>query len=140
MSTNNQDYKKLKAEWYKRLKEGGFRDVEKTINGREYLQTWDSFDFSLKYDHQTFQAKQDYYYHAFQFLNNHCFASSIEKEIWSLHAQALGCREIAKVIVTRMDVILQKSTFNKDIVNTVIRKLRALMFRQINKDQADNEY
>ncbi len=136
----NQQLKKLTSEWYKRLKDHGFKDIETVVGGREYLKDWSASYFQDRYDPLTFHAKHDYYYLAHQFLHSHRFRSQIEREIWALHTEGWGYREIAMRILGRMDVALLRVTYNKDIINAVVLKLKGTMMRNLEQRQGIDEF
>lgn len=107
------DYKKLRAEWDKRLKESGFVDIEQADGN---LKAWHSYrfrpgshviskpgqrraasDVSLNGaagDVKSRQDKADYYYHAYQFLCNHEFKTERDKHVWEQHTEGYGYSEI----------------------------------------------
>lgn len=123
----------LKAKWAKKLKKSGFNDIE-THDG-QYLKYWDSQYFKqgrkpsgaknlmkaksedlLPLDSMHFVDKREYYYAAGHFNTSYPFESKKDSKYWSLHAEGLSNREIAK-----------KCKCSKDIVNKVIKRLKEIM-------------
>lgn len=88
--------KKLQKQWYKKLKKSGFNDIEDTNSPNEFLNTWDSLYFLTHYSPGQFEAKQKYFTLARQFLEAHVFDTSKEKLIWSLYAEGMSIRGIAR--------------------------------------------
>jgi transposase-like protein len=127
---------KLKREWARKLKESGFEDIEQD----EYnLKQW-SNKFARPNDNITnqyrevnvkpkkirnkkdeFQGKQDYFYYAVHFLNEHEFESNLQKVIWEYHTERISLRNIAK--------LLQKVNIeiSHESVGKIIRPLVKLM-------------
>lgn len=93
-STKPEDLKALQKLWYEKLKSEGFDDIE----DGPYLKEWDSFYFQTRHEPQSFSLKHEYYYLAEHFLTSFEFKSEIEKEIWRLHSEGLGFRDISKAI------------------------------------------
>lgn len=119
--SNHSEYEKLKAVWYKKLKDEGFQDIE---TDEDNLKTWSS-RFSSKKARELWRAKEAYYYMATNFLNDYSFDSNLEKVIWEYHSNAMSVRNIAK--------LLNKSTYSKKLskeaVWLIVRKLEASMKR-----------
>lgn len=94
MGSKKDDLKTLQTEWYRKLEDMGFVDIENNSNG--LLKAWHSSYFQIKYNPDVFSKKQEYYELACVFLHNHEFESSKEKIVWSLHSQGMSLRAIAK--------------------------------------------
>lgn len=94
----NQEYKRLKDKWYKKLKASGFEDIEDTESPREMLKSWHSTWFFTHSDPLHFKSKHRYFHMCEQFLNFYAFDSHEEKEIWVLHSEGFSVREIAKEV------------------------------------------
>lgn len=92
----NENFKKLQAKWYKKLKASGFEDIEDVSSPNELLKTWDSQYFLQRYDPGRFKAKERYFELARQFLQDHVFETTREKDIWAEHAEGRSTREIAR--------------------------------------------
>lgn len=93
------DYKKLRDEWYKRLADLGFEDIE---GNEDQLKAWHSIKFQKKGKNNTnpanHESKANYYYYATHFLNNHKFEKEIHKLIWEEHTNGVGYRNITKML------------------------------------------
>ena len=83
--------KKLQTLWDKKLKQSGFNDIER---GGQLIQ-WDSHYFFARYTPEEFEAKHNYYLWASRLTHSHPFQSETDRQIWKLHAEGLGVREIA---------------------------------------------
>lgn len=122
--SNPSDYDKLRAVWYKKLKDDGFEDIESDDHN---LKVWSS-KFARKKTLVSWQAKAAYYYMAENFLRDYKFVSNREKVIWEYHANALSIREITRLlkkvriktsrmavwrIVIRLEKIMKKMYMNE---------------------------
>lgn len=99
MAKKQQNYKKLKEFWYKKLKRNGFNDIE---SDEEHLKVWAwNISHTTKYGKNSVQwasSKAEYYHMAAQFLNDHKFETNRERVIWEYHANAISCRDISKLL------------------------------------------
>lgn len=122
MSKKSDELMKLTEIWYQKLKESGFKDIEQLDKSNEYrLKEWDSCYFHLRNDPDIFDIKREYYYQANQFLHSYSFKSETDRHAWQLHSEGVGFREIAKSLRSK------GTRTNKDIVATVIRRLKRAM-------------
>lgn len=121
------DIRALQSLWYKKLKDEGFRDIEKNP---DLLNQWDSSYFQTHYNPDTFQAKQIYFYRAKHFLDAYPFPHPIQKKIWSMHSDGIGVRQIAISIGDDPYLSLPLwhhslgSVSNKDRVNELLQPLK----------------
>lgn len=113
----------LNAEWSKKLKENGFGDAENNHPTNPYLNEWESVYFQIRYHPQDFEAKRRYFELASQFLHTYRFKKSIERKIWSLHAEGVSVR----VSAVRLGI-------DRNKVHNTILALRKIMLRRNNKD------
>lgn len=115
MDPKSPEFKKLQREWYRKLKKSGFEDAEQDeVN----LNQWSTY---IKHRHtpSEFQAQQEYFQLAGQFLHNYRFLDDRDKQIWTLHSEGLTISEICKVIT---DPRKSKST-----VRNVVTRLKKIM-------------
>lgn len=119
MSQNkSDDYDKLRAIWYQKLKDEGYNDIE---SDEDHLKTW-STKFASKKSQADWQAKATYYSMASNFLNDYPFENDLERIIWEYHANAISVRDIA--------ITLNKAGITKTNRTTVwqtIKRLEAKM-------------
>lgn len=117
--------KQLQREWYAKLKDSGFDDIE--YEGHS-IKEWSSrFQRKTKLQGKdSIEAIEEYHRLAEHFLNDYDFASELEKVIWEYHANGLHHGEISKIL----------KNFNNDqipssvpTIRRVIYKLRKKMFR-----------
>jgi uncharacterized protein YdaT len=88
-------FKKLQAEWYKKLKDEGFKDIEDTNSENEFLKDWHSSYFQTRHTPLDFEANAEYYRRATALLNGYEFASELERSVWALHSDGVSLRKIA---------------------------------------------
>lgn len=123
---SNLQFKTLQAEWYLKIKDKGFEDIEDTNSPKEFLKTWHSTYFKVSKRQSDYLTKEEYYYQAEQFLSEYqglplFFREQIHEEAWHLHSQGYSLRKIA-------DHIKAKGIrTNKDEINKLIVLLRKLM-------------
>ena len=127
--------KELQKLWYKKLEEQGFRDIEQS-DGR--LREWDSFYFQHHFNPDLFRLKHHYYYQATQFLNHlrdNPETPELHIEIWHMHSEGMGVRQIALKLQARMDVILSKVRYNKDNIGEIVNSLKKAFNEFKHKDE-----
>lgn len=103
------DFLALRDEWYQRLKDEGFNDIETDSNPSKTmtLKTWDSFKFSrLKSDFNdkthrqwnniTMETTQIYFTKLEQSTSRISFVNDQERDIWEHFTQGVSVDAIAK--------------------------------------------
>lgn len=95
MDQNSDEFKKLQAKWYEKLKKKGFQDIEQQDGN---LKVWSSHLFKSSYNEITTPAKEDYYRIAGQFLHEYKFENAAEKLIWRLHSDGHSIRHIVQTL------------------------------------------
>ncbi len=88
------EYDKLRAEWYKKLKDEGYEDIE---SSETHLRFYSS-TFAREKSLLSWEAKQAYYQMATTFLAENRFRSKLERIIWEYHANGMSGRDIAKTL------------------------------------------
>ena len=122
------DFTKLQKVWYKRLKQAGFTDIEYDA---DTLINYSSSKLAMRLNGASRDTKikldaltEEYYRMAGHFIYDHTFKNEIELDIWTLHAEGLSFRDIAKRVTTK------HYRANKDKINIIIKELAALMFKR----------
>jgi len=107
---------KLKKLWYQKLRESGFKDIERKDGtvGRGAPRV-DNLNDVQK------QAIQDYYSMCRNFLEEHTFDNEVERFIWSLHSEGTSVRDISNQL-QKINI-----TKKKDATWYVVKRLVALM-------------
>lgn len=85
----------LDKEWKKKLKDSGFNDIEDESENIDR----GSWDFRTTKVMNSFNTKSEYYYRATQFLNDYNFDTALDKTVWMYHAEAIGVRDISKLLI-----------------------------------------
>ena len=78
---NTKEFKQLQEEWYKKLENEGFVDIERTTSIRGLRK--EQYDGRAKYgwaSREWNQSKLEYYYLAEHFLNNYNFKKNLDLE------------------------------------------------------------
>lgn len=116
------EYEKLRAFWYKVLKDDGFEDIEqdednlkewstRAVRKNEYANTLDSW-----------ADKLEYYDLATRFLNEYRFESELERAIWAYHTEGISYRSIARLLRKA-----KVAKLNKDSVWRIVAELKLTM-------------
>lgn len=120
--TKTQEFIKLQAKWYRRLEASGFDDIESTGDNGEPLEKLkpDAIRTSMnaRMSLASFQAKEEYYRLAGQFLYSHRFKSKFERAVWEKHANGVTYKKIAETHCK-----------SKTSVFMLVKKLAAKMFQ-----------
>lgn len=121
--TNKKGFLKLKNEWYKKLKDAGFNDIEKT----EYklINHQHPAPKMMAEDSPRYRQQEEYYTMARHFATNHTFASETDRFVWELHSEGIGYRSISTAL-SEKGITLKKSTICNVVRKYVVimRKLR----------------
>lgn len=118
MDRNSKEFKELQREWYKKLKDTGFEEIEQEDGN---LKLWACHAFKTHYNPTSAGAKEEYYRLAGHFLYQYTFESEQERLTWELHSQGKSIREILIVIAEKG----YKSHKNK--VHQTIKRLAKVM-------------
>lgn len=114
---------RLQSEWYAKLKAGGFNDIEQFEPGNHQpnLKSWHSCYFQIRHDPDTFQIKADYYYDAHHYLESGSFDSQTHRQVWKLHVDGHGVRQIAEILA------IDGIRLDKDKVAAIVRIVKEQM-------------
>ncbi len=135
---NSKEFNELKNDWNKKLKETGFEDAECTLkNGHTLLKQWHSSYFKSPShgfkDPELYALKADYFYYATQFLHTESFAYHWEREIWALHTEGWGVREIAKKLQEKGIT----GSFSRNSIWKILGELKAQMSEFLKKQRGE---
>lgn len=102
LKTNN--FLSIRAEWYDKLAQCGFVDIEDWHHQHSPLKSWHSLRWRNK-EPIVLIAQQAYFSKASQFLNEYIFETEEEHQIWFFHSEGFSVREIeAKLSISRSHV------------------------------------
>lgn len=102
-------FKKLNAKWTEKLKKGGFKEQEETMETLDIhgvkkvgdrLKTWAVSLFRGRFNSTTYEAQLTYFRLAGHFLHDHKFDNGIERAIWGHHAEGMPTARIDAVVGT----------------------------------------
>lgn len=99
--------KTLQQQWYKKLKDKGFNDIESNeINLKR-----NSSYFKEEYSIDNFKAKERYYQLAGQLTYSHPWKNIRDKQVWAYHAEGKTDKEVADL--TQVSLITVKRIIAK---------------------------
>ena len=123
MSQRSKDKELIKAqkEWYKKLAEAGFDDIEifdkRTLEPiTEFTGVKNNSFRQSKAKINSFESTEEYYIKARQHYHNHDFPDDLEKEIWRLHSEGISQRKIATKVGIRRDKIQKLLSKNRQLI------------------------
>lgn len=96
--TDDPGFKKLKEEYYQKLKASGFRDVENEHGDLTNHQS--TPDLMHKVDFRTgyYEIRRDYFIWASQQMEWGRFMSPMDAEMWRHHADGKSTHEISRIL------------------------------------------
>jgi hypothetical protein len=112
---SNEELKQLEHEWYSKLLQDGFMDIENTNHPERPLQTWHNLKFR-DVSQDEMDAKLKYYSKAKDLLNTYPFENEIHQKIWELHSDGITARKIEKLI---------NSTYKRASISSIIKLIAA---------------
>lgn len=116
---DNQDFKKLKAEWDAKLKASGFDDIE---YGNGDLLKHSSSNRTSHHDGGPWEPKAEYYRLAHYFLNEFKFKTRLEEIVWTYHSEGISVRNI----VITLNKVRRKKVVRMTVWR-IIERLRTQM-------------
>lgn len=99
--TKKTDLVAAQKEWYKKLKDSGFNDIEYFDNDMEPrdMMYRESIKFGLT-NQNKFDSIEQYYIDARSFLLSHNFKSAFDRKVWEHHAEGDSYRKTANALNT----------------------------------------
>lgn len=92
---NKSSFKALQRAWYQRLKDEGFQDAEKLINGRLVLAQSASHPYK-GHNEVTIQEKETYFMELCQCVYNHEFDDEVDRLVLTWYSQGRKIKEICE--------------------------------------------
>lgn len=83
-------YKDLQTEWYQKIKDDGFLDIEYPSAQLKLV--------SPNFTSEKILTTQRYYSICSDFLHKYHFNSDLDREIWQLHSEGFSLRQTAKIL------------------------------------------
>lgn len=93
----DKDFKIIQKEWYEKLKNEGFNDIEDTSHPHSPLKCWHSLRWK-KLSPDKIERVRHYYDKAQALLHIYKFQTELERLIWELHSQGHSKYQIEKQI------------------------------------------
>jgi hypothetical protein len=129
MNPRSKEFKDLQKDWYKKLKDSGFQDIER---GAGQLKTDPLQNIKTFYDLNSFESKQEYFRMAGAFLYSYKFKNEAEKLIWRLHSEGVSFRTIVKILLEKGYKISDGAY--KKYIQDLIPRLREEMRKNIHEE------
>lgn len=128
------EFKKLSKAWEKKLKRSGFEDIEQPADFKSgapdgNLKQWSASFFSApsRFNPQTYQAKEEYYRMAGQFLHQYEFTNKIERLIWQEHSEGHSPDTITKTLEARGIKAVFGRKVNRANIYKIVNRLVKVM-------------
>lgn len=130
MNPKNKDLRDLKIEWYKKLKDDGFEDIESSPDNPDNFKQWAAHRFTSAQNNGLSRAdvlfrgqiKENYYRLAGHLLYEYPFENETDRLIWELHADGHTYVSIIKMLKEQHSIVVYRDSIRK-----VIKKLREAM-------------
>lgn len=110
------EFIELKDQWYQKLKEEGFEDLE---DESQYIKKIQHLHF-FRWTPLKIQTQRDYYIHCEYFLNSHSFKKEQHRKIWELYTKGVPFRKISE----KVDQGLKE-------VHQTVKRLRKKMWERL---------
>lgn len=121
MNQKPKTYNQLRKEWYKKLKDSGFNDIERRDG--EFKDSR-GIPTQLRVTKVFWEAKETYYYLAQHFLTEYKFESELEKTIWEYHLNGISYRNISKIL-EKVNIRADRQKIFK-----IVKKLKEIMLKK----------
>ena len=97
-SKKHQELEQLQQQWYSKLKQNGFVDIENCNHPDRPLTSWHAFKWATV-PHDKKEQIESYFYKARTLLHTYEFESETHKIIWELHSEGLSKRQIERQLI-----------------------------------------
>lgn len=81
----------LAEKWNDKLEASGLENIEQEDGN---LKLWSSHFFKSRFNATIFSAKEEYYRVAGHFLHDYPFKNRVSREVWKLHSEGMGMKNI----------------------------------------------
>lgn len=122
----------LRDEWYKKLKEDGFTDVESV--DEKLIGRWSTSNFTRVRTRVNMEQTLEYYNIAGHFLFDYKFEDEFDKQVWQYHTEGMTVREISEILTQTTPIGAKKSNIGK-----IIKRLSGVMKQMYITTKAPNE-
>lgn len=110
---NKTEFTRLRTAWYRKLRESGFRDVERADGSiaDSHRLTW-----ALGMGPLILQARSEYFSAAASYLAEATFPTQTERRIWAMHADGVTIREIASKVGHLKDFVWRRVVKHRNLM------------------------
>jgi hypothetical protein len=120
MTKRKVNYNQLKAKYYKKLKDSGFKDIE---HGTDLINSGVPYLIRVAENKTTaYSETAEYYYMCQCFLHEHTFDTTLEKVIWEYYTEGLSYRQIESTLLK-----VKIKNYKRDKIWRIIKRLESLM-------------
>jgi len=123
MDFTSEEFRELRKLWMKKLKDSGFKDIERHHSEYRLVQEYD--DIRLRKHFRSMDSVDYYYSEAMEFLEFHSFKDETDREIWEGHVQGMTARETLRMITRRKPLsrrgVLKRLKQMKDVFKEYLR-------------------
>lgn len=121
MKLSPEEFRKLQIEWYDKLKESGFKDIEKLERDELVLKrnaNWSDWVYRHELDEITIKQKENFFIFLSQFVEdeNTLFSSEIDKYILCRYAEGAKIKEIVS------ELTILEMPKNRFAIRRIIKK------------------
>jgi hypothetical protein len=115
----NEDYKKLRLKWYKKLEQTGFVDIERTGSRRDeiYNETGSYIKHGDSYIRSKYKSTSFTYYQSWRNFSNYAelcqLFNPIERKIIHLHGEGITYRKMSKLLMRSFPPSIHGHTTSK---------------------------
>lgn len=101
----SKEYVKLQKEWYAKLKESGFKDIEYTreVDGQTFNRVL--FSDSRRMKAEDYLTQEAYWHRARSYYHRGSFDSHLQYGIWEHYCEGRTYREIVKLVGKSLAVV-----------------------------------
>lgn len=113
---SKEEFDQLQAIWYRKLRESGFKDIERK-NQDDWLKD-EVHTSTIINAYLSKPQREAYYEKACEFMHEFEFESELDKMIWECHCEGMSIRDIALKLLNKEG--------GRGVVFLRIRKLKGL--------------
>ena len=115
------EFKAMEKEWYGKLKDDGFIDIEDTTRANNPLKSWHNYRFK-QIPSSKMETTRSYYDEVNDILLTHTFKTDLHRTIFELHCKGLSKRKIEKALASTQNPL--KSTRIYMIIQEILQEAK----------------
>lgn len=107
---------KIQQEYYQKLQQSGYIDIEDTSHPHRPLLCWHSLKWK-KLSQRSKEQIETYYQKARDLLHSYPFSNPVQRKIWELHSDGLSKKKIEK------ELQHSDSPYKRESIGTIIQSI-----------------